>query len=277
MKQINKKILWDFKFAKAWKKFTPPSRPSQKELKFYEYYIQKTLKKNKNIRILILGATPEFRDLILKHHSIPICCDLNSMVFNALKKLMKQHGKEIFIKSNWLKLKSKNKFDLIIGHQVFNQLPFNKQSLLTKIVFHNLEPNGLFIHSTFLSPPNNIKINPLDGFKLHRKLTKTKKQIPLYSIVHAYLTLSCIHPKNKFFTPNRYLKLVDKLYRQKLISEQERKNIFKILPPGNSKIYVPTKEKLERILKQYFKISSIYYPPSQYYNPINWPVYVLKK
>lgn len=270
-----KKLSWNKQFALAWRKYPPPVRPSRVEQKFYENYIVKTLKKNPKARILILGSTPEFRDLILKHGSTPICCDLNPEVFNTLKSLMKRRGKEKFILSNWLKLKNKNKFDLIIGHQVFNMLPLNRQALLARAIAKNLKAGGLFVHSIVMK--SKKRFNVLNGFKRYRRLSKKlKTPVPIFPCIYPDLVLA-ISQRKGFYTPKGCLKLVDNLYWKGLITKNERSDCVKIIPPSDLKVYVPTKRQIEKTIKRYFQTLSIYYPSSSYYDPHNWPVYVLKK
>lgn len=273
-----KKLLWNKQFAQAWRKYPPPVRPSKAEQKFYENYIIKTLRRNPKARILILGATPEFRDLILKHGSTPICCELNPEVFNVLKGLMKRRGKEIFIWSDWLKLKDKNKFDLIIGHQVFNMLPLNKQTKLAQTTSQNLKQGGLFIHSVVIRLLRNKKIDILNTFKKYRHLAKKlKKAVSLFSIIYPNLGLKISWQPGNFYTPNQCRDLIEDLYQKKAISKIERNRLFAIIPTSDLKVYVPTKKQIEKTIKRYFQTLSIYYPPSSYYDSHNWPVYVLKK
>ncbi|MBU4369682.1 hypothetical protein KKG58_02865, partial [Patescibacteria group bacterium] len=187
-----KKLPWNIELANAWKNLLPPVRPSVEELKIYNKYIKNVLKNNSKARILILGSTPEFRDLILKYKSTPICLDINSVVFKALKTLVKRKGKEIFICSDWLKLKDKNKFDLIIGHEVFNMIPINKYSFLTQAIAENLKTDGLYIHTMILRASHSQKVLPLTCFKRYRRLPeRIKKGVPLFTVVQGNLEVCC--------------------------------------------------------------------------------------
>lgn len=59
------------KFAEPWKEFasrwqkyyTPPGRPSRAAIKVYKDYTRKAIKGIKNPKVLVLGSTPELRDL----------------------------------------------------------------------------------------------------------------------------------------------------------------------------------------------------------------------
>jgi SAM-dependent methyltransferase len=271
----SKKLPWNEQFAIAWEKLAPPARPSQTEQRFYEKIIKRAIKDNKNPKILILGSTPELRDVLLKNKIKPICCDINRDVFKSLRKLMKYHNrKERFILSDWTKLAIKEKFDLILGHQVINMLPFKKQILLLKNIYRSLKSGGMFINSLVLRTKDK-NISLLSGFKRYRKFNKITIKNS-FSAIHPDLLLA-ISRKNGIYSPKDCLRVVENLYQSKKINKKERDIYFKIMPPSDLKVFVPSKEGIEVIMKKNFKIIDIYYCSSRHYDSQYWPVYVLKK
>ena len=99
--------------AKKWQLVKPPIRPSKEDLKIYE----KLLKKNKiRNNILILGATPELRELALKYGKQIVVCDINLNMILAMTELMRhKNKKEIWIKADWVSVPLKhNHFDAIL-------------------------------------------------------------------------------------------------------------------------------------------------------------------
>ena len=75
--------------AKAWDAYQPPAKPSVGEIGFFEYEIKNLLAKNKTIKALVLGATPEFRDLLAKYKIDTTLVDVNEDSIKAMTSLMK--------------------------------------------------------------------------------------------------------------------------------------------------------------------------------------------
>lgn len=61
---MTQKTRWEKKFARMWTNYVPPQRPSAAEIVLYTKYLRKLQKKKREkIKLLILGSTPELRDL----------------------------------------------------------------------------------------------------------------------------------------------------------------------------------------------------------------------
>ncbi|MDD2646998.1 MAG: class I SAM-dependent methyltransferase [Patescibacteria group bacterium] len=269
-----KELPWNEQFAIAWAKMAPPARPSQTEQRFYEKIIKQVIKDNKNPRILILGSTPEFRDILLRNKVKPICCDINRDVFKSLTRIMRRRGVETFILSDWIKLKTKARFDLVLGHQVINMLSPVKQAVFFKQIYRHLKPGGLFITSVVIRA-NDRAISLLSGFKRYRKF-KTINIRDAFSTIHPDLLLA-ISGHTGTYSPTQCLKIVDQLYRGSEISKKERDIYFKIMPSNDLKVYIPNQKSIEALIKKYLKILLIYHYPTKYYNSKHWPVYLLRK
>ena len=88
---------WSLELAKTWKKYRPPSRPSPTEVKVFEKYIKAL---PKNARILLLGSTPEIRNLAAKYKKNVIVSDWSEDVSKALKLIVRKSAKEEFKKQD---------------------------------------------------------------------------------------------------------------------------------------------------------------------------------
>ena len=136
-------------FLKRWQKITSPTRPTLKEIKTYEKFGLSNLKK-KEADVLILGATPEIRDMLAKYKNAQVCLiDINLEAILAMTFLMKNKKakeNEVWMRANWLKAPlPKNYFDLIYGDFVICNVPFRSQDKFLKNISRWLKPNGLFI------------------------------------------------------------------------------------------------------------------------------------
>ena len=62
-------------FLEKWQEISAPIRPSHKECSLYEKYIKEVAARNHNSKLLILGSTPELRDMAIRNDLVPVCCD----------------------------------------------------------------------------------------------------------------------------------------------------------------------------------------------------------
>jgi len=84
---------WTLDMANAWKRMTPPIRPSRYDLAVFKQFLKQKVKdKGKNIKVLILGSTPEFRDLVNSKGLTAYVCDYNKDNYEALGLLKKTKG-----------------------------------------------------------------------------------------------------------------------------------------------------------------------------------------
>ncbi len=100
-------------FLKIWAEIKQPIRPSESELQFYENYVNK-ISELDNPKMLILGSTPEFRDMAIKYGMQSVCADLGKPIWEAMKHFMTEQGEDELLHCDWLKLPENNKYDLIL-------------------------------------------------------------------------------------------------------------------------------------------------------------------
>jgi len=164
-----------FEFAKTWKKTYPPARPSQKNILDYEKFLKEAVKsKKKEIKILLLGSTPELRDLFAKYKNIEVTLvDVNMDMILAMTELMEKKARnEIWIKSSWLTVPvSHNYYDAVFGDYVTGNLPRKKLASLFEKIETILKPGGYFI-TRFFSYLAPGKVFDFDRFIL--KMSKKK-------------------------------------------------------------------------------------------------------
>ncbi|MDP1833475.1 MAG: class I SAM-dependent methyltransferase [Candidatus Moranbacteria bacterium] len=115
--------------SEEWGRVMSPDRPSRYEIEIYEDYIQKIVNKSKKkIQALILGATPELRDLLAKYDVDVTIVDINSDMINAMDQLLEySDGKEKVVVSNWLEIPLRSdSFDVILCDHGVCHIPFEK-------------------------------------------------------------------------------------------------------------------------------------------------------
>lgn len=140
------------KLADTWNLFTVGVRPSSKNIKDYESFVLEAIKGQKSPRVLLLGSTPEIRDMLTKYPQIEVTVlDANVEMTLAMTKLMKQKPvNEICIEANWLSASlAHDYYDIIIGDFVKGNIPYLQQDLLFQNMKNFLKPNGCYVERMF--------------------------------------------------------------------------------------------------------------------------------
>jgi len=145
--------IWDIKKQKWWESFwngvEAPWRPTKKEVKFWEGKIKEILKKRGKIKVLLLGATPEFRDMLTKYNNKAetTLLDLNPTAKAAMDKLRKtKNSKEKIVWGDWLKMPLPNDyFDIVLNDEGFENIDIKNHNKLHQNIKRILKPNGYFL------------------------------------------------------------------------------------------------------------------------------------
>ncbi|GHU48885.1 hypothetical protein FACS1894127_0550 [Clostridia bacterium] len=112
---------WNNYLAQTWDKYLPPIRPYGEEIEVFRTWIQDYVDcENRAPDILILGSTPELRDLVSEFKIIPTVVDFSSDNYFAMGTLRSTQTKEVFIESDWMELEEKSQFDLILSEAALN-------------------------------------------------------------------------------------------------------------------------------------------------------------
>lgn len=229
-----------------WEEFGTPVRPSKDECDLYSYYV-KNLTKDRNQKILILGATPELRDIALRHSTRPVVCDIDDRQLEAMAFFMEESGEEKFIQCDWLDIPEDEKYDIILGDASLNML-----------TAESVEP--------FVS--KNAKLVANNGFNIQRMGTSSgeytvkdyakamedyrKNGYPV-NVYRYSAMLAC--SINSFYYP-QYTQL--EMFEKELFEHLTDEEIEDIKPFLCDRVfYYPPKEALLKLLSRYFVIEKI--------------------
>ena len=139
------------KWAKYWSLFTKPSRPSRDDIKIFGKLIDEYIGSRPNPTIVILGSTPEFRELCftysLRYKAKIICVELIRDIYMGMKKLLDtSNTMEKVLICNWLSVELPNESaDVVIGDLTDGNISFNLKTQYYKEIVRVLKPNGLYI------------------------------------------------------------------------------------------------------------------------------------
>ncbi len=185
------------KMAQFWKGFEPPARPSLRELLFCDEKIKKLCVKNKQKKALILGATPELRDLLHMNGVETVLLDANKAMPKAMNELRYyKQVREKLIFGNWLNMKTLlglEKFDIVIGDFPQDNIRFKDWPRLWSGVHAVLKKDGIFLVSVWnLASPKHASCQNL--FKNYQKnprefeyfYHRTSSLLPLFNEAGAY-------------------------------------------------------------------------------------------
>lgn len=230
----------------GWEQVGTPIRPSQEEIDFYMNHVE-SFSDGYNSKILILGATPELRDIALKYGKNRVGCDIDDRIWEVMKIFMKESGKEKFIHSDWLTMPEDEKFDIILGDCSVNMLPSDSVEPFIQKTARLVQDKGMVIQRIGTS----FKKYTVEDFAKAMEDYRTN-QYPM-SIWRFTVMLAC--SINSYYYPEHtHLKIYEKeLF--KYLTEDEIQGVRPFLP--DRIIYFPEKQSLEETFNKYFEVDEI--------------------
>lgn len=222
MSNKNAKV-WSEKMSKEWATYIPPERPSFEELEIYEDYLLKVInKKGKNIKALLLGATPELRDLLAKHKVKTVCVDINPSMVRAMDRLLEiSDGKEEVIIADWEEVPLKDEeFDVILGDHSVHWIPFDRWNSFLKDKARLLKEGGSIIFNIVtVQKEELITVEKMVEILKFKKFFSREES--MYYQYLALLGLDC-DDRGKYVRPvNRYNKELRKFKKTGKINSKE--------------------------------------------------------
>lgn len=275
------------KIAQAWQKMTSPARPSSGDVKIYGKFIQLTTKNNKSCRVLILGSTPELRNLVLKLgllKKIDLCLlDLNSAMIYAMNSFLEiNEAKERRIIGDWLNMPFKDHyFDVVLGDEILINVAEKDRDRLLQQICRVLKPDGAFITRASHVNPRARKftvaksLNKYSKLYLHHKLTLNQV---LNYLFEELFELSYFRNNRKFLWMNVLLK---DCQRQIKSRDAAKSMIMKLFVHEYRALFNQywsweSRGEQTKRFKKYFKIKKIETAKDYLYAYV-LPIYFLKK
>ncbi|MFC1656652.1 class I SAM-dependent methyltransferase [Patescibacteria group bacterium] len=266
------KEAWN-QIARVYDKLLPPNRPGKIDIEIYGKLIKPKLKKGVNI--LLLGSTPELRDLLysscLAYDANLTAIDISEDMYQAMSLLMeKTNPKEKFVNRPWQStgLES-NSYDLIIGDEVIVNIPLSDRDIFFKEIVRLLKKDGSFItrHNSVI--PENKKLNNKKIKEQFQKVVDLEQTIgnALNNISSLYTYyLSSLHPSQNVSIAD----MIDQIpHFQKIISNDPKMKTIgdeiaeraKIFEASKDQTWVYKDKKFNEFeLKKYFRIDTALQP-----------------
>ena len=146
-----------YSFLRVWEKLSYPNRPTKKETEIYRKFIGGL---NEGSKLLILGATPELRDLASELNIKPILVDISLNSLSGMLRFAKSADprNEIWVKSDWAEAPlEENHFDAVVGDLSLRHIELERQELLFEKLLKLLKKGGALVVRHHVANPNYEK------------------------------------------------------------------------------------------------------------------------
>jgi hypothetical protein len=151
--------IWE-RNAKKWPSATPPWRPSPGDVAVYRRFA--TAKAGG--RVLVLGTTPELRDLMADLGATPLLVDMSRAMYAATSSLVRRAdpSKESWIEADWCEADlPPSSFDLVVGDMIWWGNSVATQRRLCEAIHFTLKPDGVLIGRIRFAVPARRHEDPI--------------------------------------------------------------------------------------------------------------------
>lgn len=244
-----------------------PMAPSEEVLRIHRNNLSRIIRRFKNPRMLVLGATPELRDLGLRMGFEVIAADLN---WNMIKKMnelvgIKNREKEIIIKGNWLNIPLReNYFHCVVSDVSINNLAFNDFSKLFKKLQNILVAGGCVSLKEVVHPNGYKQINSFEkNVELYRK---GKLFFNDFYLRARFMTFhdKTYNKKTKTNSAEKVFEELKRTHKRGVINKSEFKNLYRFYNSISHTIL--KKSEFLKIFGRCFKLISIKQSDSDKYD-----------
>jgi len=233
-------------YARVWKAMPHIIRPTKSEVGIYERILRKI--KKDGMKVLILGATPEFRDLTTKLGIETTIVDVNPVMIKSMNLLMSQKpAKEKVIIGDWLSFKTGEKYDVVLSDCSINMLPWPRFEDLVRKVAGVLKDDGYWLGRVCITPKGFNFPSWDESWKFIRKYPND----PWEAI---NCMLATVRDKDWLMPVPKVLERLKQDFDAGKMTEEEY-NKLKIPNPKMSITY-PSEEEFDKVFSKYFTLMS---------------------
>lgn len=253
----------------VWNIAVIPARPSQSDMNFIEGHV-KTLE-GRSAKALVLGCTPEFRDILMKYEIDTTCVDYNLPSFHGFRKAMKYEDRSRLVEADWRKMELNEKYDLVLGDLSFTMLNnMDDWGSVAGNIDGALKRNGKILHRTWLRIPGAYA-----SFDDIMKEHKTRQGMHPFTSLAYPLFQHFVKEDGAFDwmeVTNNFLK---EKYERGVLTKDEFRYFEVFCGNFNTVMQFPTKQKADELFSRYFRIEQVKYCDEWFRDFC--PIYVLGK
>lgn len=250
---------WNAQLATTWTKMVGPSRPTCSELNIYLKYIRSLQKKkNRKLKMLVLGSTPEFRDLGFEEAMNVTVIDCNLDYHKEINREIRHKislSKEHLLLKRWQDLNLVEEYDIILGDLVIGNIPPDELEHFLSQVSKALNTDGYFLGKSFYRLPNYTLMTPeqiIAAYNAHPAYHP-------YSAMIYHFSMYCLEKNELHF--QKMFNVIETLHQNGSMDD-DIFWYFKNVGLDNEMdftFYIPSFEYYMSLLKKYFTISNIEY------------------
>lgn len=260
-------VGWTERVAKEWRRYKTPSRPSRSEIIIYEKFFKQLPMGSK---VLILGSTPEIRDLAAKCRMNVTICDWSEDICKALKLLMKRsNAPENFHKQDWREMNLDQSFDMIIGDCATTVVPYTDLDTVLRNIEKSLKPDGIAVQRIWVR--HKDQKYSLKG--IENRFVKKPWKIHWYTWMLFPVFLHYYNTEKESLSGEEMHENLKKDCNNGTVPEELVK-MFSLVKNHKTSNNVLLKADLENLLKKYFIIDEVLHGKDNFRR--NAPIYILR-
>lgn len=266
---------WNRELATIWTNNVAPSRPSHSEMCVYTRYLRQLQKElNRQIKLLVLGSTPEFRDWGYDENLIVHVVDKSEEYYKTVSREIRHKNlKETLHISFWEDMAFDEQFDIIIGDlSVGNVEPDRFDDFLANIE-KALSPGGLFMGKSFIWAEDEPVKNPKQIVDEYNSSIK----IHPYTFINHQLGLYCLDKVTFLVDFGKMYKELFDLHNNGYIGD-ELFSFFTDVGWNTEmkfKFFSPSQELFQRKVNEHLSFITFEHTSDMYTNV--FPIYVAQK
>lgn len=253
-----------------------PSMPSDPEIEIYRHWLRLGKTREDVPHVLVLGATPELRDMALSENCQVTTIDINKEAVDAASECMtcKSSEKEIQIVGDWLTHPfEKSSFDMVLADAAFNNVPTHATAILFKRLSEMLVSNGFFITRNIVFLPERKPTSVEDLVNKYR--SGNINQFDLYYELRFYSDIGtgCYDKKTRRSDWGKFFDELDKACAEGRLNKLEYESMAWQRSAVIHTMY--NKEEWEEMIENFFEILTIEFWEEQFFSSY-FPIYVLR-
>ena len=243
---------WNLQLAELWGRYPPPIRPSKDLIRLIQVFVQLTQLELDDVpKILLLGSTPEFRDLcsMLK---IPLTVvDFSRNNFDAQTRLVTSPiYNETFVQQDWRDMRLKEQFNLVLAESSLNVVPKKDISSLLLRIREHMKPGALFVSKTWVVPRRILTLSEIIAeYRAHWS------EIDFYSFACGFLWLHFYDWEKDCVSVRQMDTAIRGLFDAGMLTAEEAESVIKLeYPKVDLKIFLPQKNWLFQVSSNLFDV-----------------------
>jgi hypothetical protein len=243
--------------AEQWRMTGAPYRMTDTEKQIYGRFLQESAEHIDNPKMIVLGVTPELRELGHKYGYSVTCIDFSQTWINAMDILMDGKAeKDIIVRCNWFEIPlQRGEYDVVVGDGPITLTELKNWDRLLEIVHQLLKPAGYFITRTIVGIGDPVPLG--DALKIFGERLLRYPEKYMASLWYATMT-----PQNKM--GNNVLEEELKRLRDNGGPASDEfdticNRLSKMFHVRSGGAYMLEQKHYEKILSKYFQIKGLDY------------------